>query len=175
MMKTHMLVMLLVAGMGLLPFSAGAEERKAAEVKCTAVEGQELVYDCMINLKGRKSGSPITGAEFMVGADMPSMSGAHNVRPVPAEPHGMPGMYRARIQLEMTGEWALKLDFTKPKRDRVVEKLHFGGVEGHGGHGAGMSHGDADEETGHGGHGEHEHGEETGHDGHGGHGEEESE
>ena len=44
----------------------------------------------------------------------------------------MPGMYRARIELEMTGEWALKLDFTKPSRDRLVKKLQFGGMHGHG-------------------------------------------
>ena len=159
MMKTRVFAVLLVAGMGPLPLPTHADERKAAEVKCKAVEGQELVYECMITLEGKKSGTPITGAEFMVGADMPSMPGVHNVRPVPAEPHGMPGMYRARIQLEMSGEWALKLDFTKPNQDHLVEKLHFGGMEGHGGQGAGMSHGGADEETsqgGHGGHGEKE-------------------
>ena len=115
-----------IAGLGLLPPLAGADERKAAEVQCTPVERQALVYDCLITLKGRKSGTPIAGAEFTVGADMPSMPAAHNVRPVPAEPHGTPGTYRARIELEMTGEWALKLDFTRPGRDRLVRKLHFG-------------------------------------------------
>ena len=115
-----------IAGLGLLPPLAGADERKAAEVQCTPVERQALVYDCMITLKGRKSGTPIADAEFTVGADMPSMPAAHNVRPVPAEPHGTPGTYRARLELEMTGEWALKLDFTKPGRDRLVRKLHFG-------------------------------------------------
>lgn len=65
---------------------------------------------------------------------MPSMPGAHNVRPVPAEPHDTPGMYRARIELEMTGEWVLRLDFTKPERDRLNKKLHFGGMDGHAGH-----------------------------------------
>ena len=115
-----------IAGLGLLPLLADADERKAAEVQCTPVERQALVYDCVITLRGRKSGTPIADAEFTVGADMPSMPGAHNVHPVPAEPHGMPGRYRARIELEMTGEWALKLDFTKPGRDRLVRKLHFG-------------------------------------------------
>ena len=111
---------------------AGADERKAAEVECTPVEHQALTYDCIITLKGRKSGTPIVDAEFMVGADMPSMPGAHNVHPVPAEPYGAPGMYRARIELEMTGEWALKLDFTRPSRDRLVTKLHFGPTKAHG-------------------------------------------
>ena len=125
---------LVVIGLVQLSMLAAAGERKTAEVECTPVEQQALVYDCMITLKGRKSGTPIADAEFMVGADMPSMPGAHNVHPVPAEPHGMPGMYRARIELEMTGEWALKLDFTKPNRDRLVRKLHFGGMEGRGAH-----------------------------------------
>ena len=123
-----------VTVLGLLPMSADADERKAAEVECTPVEQQALVYDCMITLKGKRSGTPVVDAEFSVGADMPSMPGAHNVRPVPAEPHGMPGMYRARIELEMTGEWALRLDFTKPSRDRLVKKLQFGGMDGHGAH-----------------------------------------
>ena len=155
MVKARLFTVIAVSALGLLPVAAAADERKAAEVECAAVEGQELVYECMITLTGRKSGTPIADAEFMVGADMPSMPGAHSVRPVPAEAHGVPGMYRARIQLEMTGEWALKLDFTRPNRDRVVEKLHFGGMGGQGRHGSGMSHGGADEELGHGGHGEH--------------------
>ena len=155
MVKTRLFTVIAASALGLLPVAAAADERKAAEVECAAVEGQDLVYECMITLKGRKSGTPIADAEFMVGADMPSMPGAHSVRPVPAEAHGVPGMYRARIQLEMTGEWALKLDFTRPDRDRVVEKLHFGGMGGHDGHGSGMSHGGADEEMDHVGHGEH--------------------
>ena len=134
MMIDRILVVPAIAGLGLLPALADADERKAAEVECAPVEHQALTYDCMITLKGRKSGMPIVDAEFMVGADMPSMPGAHSVRPVPAEPHDMPGMYRVRIELEMTGEWNLSLDFTKPGRDRVHKKLHFGGMDGHGGH-----------------------------------------
>jgi len=34
----------------------------------------------------------------------------------------------------MTGEWALKLDVNRPGLDRLVRKLHFGTMEGHGGH-----------------------------------------
>ena len=117
-----------IAGLGLLPLLASADGRKAAELECTPVERQALVYDCTIMLKGRKSGEPIADAEFTVGADMPSMPGAHNVHPVPAEPHGAPGTYRARIELEMTGEWVLKLDFSRPSRDRLTRKLHFGGT-----------------------------------------------
>ena len=134
--------------------STAAGERKAAEVESANRSEQEaLVYDCMITLKGRKSGMPVAGAEFTVGADMPSMPGAHNVRPTPAEPHGKPGTYRARVHLEMTGEWALRLDFTKPARDRLIKKLHFGGMKGHGERKSGMSHHGKGKEMKHGGHG----------------------
>ncbi len=125
MLKILLFIVFAVGGLVLSPMSA-AGERKVAEVECKPAE-KKLVYDCMISLKGKKSGMPVAGAEFTVGADMPSMPGAHNVRPVPAEPGGTPGTYRARVHLEMTGEWALKLDFTKPGRDRVIKKLHFGG------------------------------------------------
>ena len=134
MMNVRLSAVFVVTVLGLLPMPADADERKAAEVECTPVEQQALVYDCMITLKGKRSGTPVVDAEFSVGADMPSMPGAHNVRPVPAEPHGRPGTYRARIELEMTGEWALRLDFTKPSRDRLVKKLQFGGMDGHGAH-----------------------------------------
>ena len=133
-MTSRIVVVLVVAGLAQLPVFAGANERKAAEVECAPVEQEALVYDCTIALTGRKSGAPIADAEFTVGADMPSMPGAHSVRPVSAEPHGAPGTYRARIELEMTGEWALRLDFARPARDRLVKKLHFGAMEGHGGH-----------------------------------------
>ena len=131
MIPARSVAVLVVAGLGQLPVPVGADERGAAEVECVQVEQQALVYDCTIALVGRKSGTPIADAEFTVGADMPSMPGAHNVRPVPAEPHGAPGTYRARIELEMTGEWALRLDFTRPRRDRLIRKLHFGGTVGH--------------------------------------------
>ena len=133
-MNVRILAVCIVAAAWQLPALAEADERKAAEVECLPVEDETLVYDCMITLEGKTSGMPIAEAEFTIGADMPSMPGAHNIRPVPAEPHGTPGTYRARITLDMPGEWALKLDFTKPNRDRLVEKLHFGGSDGHAEH-----------------------------------------
>ena len=134
-MKTNRLIgMLLLAGLGHLPMLAAADERPTAEVECSPDEQQALVYDCVFSLKGRESGAPITDAEFTVGANMPSMPGAHSVRPVPAEPHAAPGTYRARISLEMTGEWALSLDFIKPRRDRLIRKLHFGKATAGDGH-----------------------------------------
>ena len=105
-------------------FSVQAGEKKSAHVECATTDDR-LVYECLITLTGKKSGQLISDAEFTVGADMPSMAMAHNVVPVPAHNHGN-GMYHVRIALEMYGEWALKLEFTKPHRDLVVTKLVFG-------------------------------------------------
>ena len=113
-----------------------AAERARAEVDC-APTGKKLVYECKIVLMGRKSGAPLEGAKLVVGADMPSMPLAHNVRPVTASPGGKPGMYRATIELEMHGEWALRLDVSGPTRDRLIHKMHFGAAKG-----GKMDHGD---------------------------------
>ena len=107
-----------------------AGERKAADITCQPTD-QKLVFDCTIILTGNKTGAPIDGAVFMVGAHMPSMPGMHNMIPVLARSHEMPGMYSAHIQLEMFGEWALNLDFSKPSRDRVVQKLYFTRIGSH--------------------------------------------
>jgi hypothetical protein len=99
-----------------------AQMRLEADVNCAATK-HDLVYDCRILLKERGSGKPVTEAELTLGADMPSMPMAHNVRPVKAAPGAAPGEYTARIELEMFGEWALRLDVRKPVRDRIVRKF----------------------------------------------------
>ena len=96
-----------------------------SDVKCNSTE-EKLVYDCMIYLTDKKTKEKISEAKFMVSADMPSMPGAHNVKPVMAHSMGL-GIYHVRLHLEMYGEWVLKMDFTKPKRDRIVKKMTFGG------------------------------------------------
>ena len=65
----------------------------------------------------------MSGVEVSVGAEMPSM--AHNVKPVKAKPGAAPGEYDARIELEMYGEWALRLNVRGPARDVIVKKLDF--------------------------------------------------
>ncbi len=99
-------------------------QRLAADVECKATK-QALVYDCRIALRESGSGKPVSGAEISVGADMPSMPMAHNVRPVKAKPAKAPGEYTARIELEMYGEWALKLNVRSPVRDVIVRKIDF--------------------------------------------------
>jgi hypothetical protein len=133
----------LAAGATLLALSqvAVAAERVMANVSCKETK-TKYVFDCQIMLMGRKSHKPIKGAKLNIKADMPSMPMAHNVRPVNAMAMGKPGLYHARLQLEMYGEWALKMRVTGPTRDIVIKKHRFGTVEaggemhkGHGGHG----------------------------------------
>ena len=94
-------------------------ERIQADLKCSFT-GIDFVYDCVIRLQPPKSGVRIS-----VGADMPSMPMAHNVKPVKAAPTNQPGEYTARIELEMHGEWALKLNVRSPVRDVIVKKIDF--------------------------------------------------
>ena len=122
---------LVAASAALWTGGAAAADRAKATVAC-APTAERLVYDCEIVLMGRKSGQPLEGAKLVVGADMPSMPLAHNVRPVTATPGGTPGLFEARIALEMHGEWALRLDVSGPLRDRLFHKLHFGGAKGGG-------------------------------------------
>jgi hypothetical protein len=107
-----------------LAAAPAAAQRLAADVDCKPTK-HDLVYDCRIALKEAKSGKPVSGAEVSVGADMPSMPMAHNVKPVKAKAGAAPGEYDARIELEMYGEWALKLNVRGPARDVIVKKLDF--------------------------------------------------
>ena len=127
-MRTSIAVLVLSA-MLMAGVTATAGERVAADISCEAA-AERLTYDCMIMLKGKKSGEPVEGAEVVIKADMSSMPLAHNVRPVMAVPGSMPGHYTARLELDMHGEWALTLDVSGPTRDRVVTKLQFGADSG---------------------------------------------
>jgi len=48
---------------------------------------------------------------------------AHNLKPVKAKPGKKPGDYEARLDLEMAGEWAVKLRLSGPVRDQLI--LHY--------------------------------------------------
>jgi len=103
----------------LLPQSTFAQ-RVQADLFCRFT-GTDFVYDCVIRLTRRDQ--PLTGVQIVVGADMPSMPMAHNVAPVKAKPGRQAGEYEARLDLEMTGEWAVKLRLSGPLREQVV--LHY--------------------------------------------------
>jgi hypothetical protein len=119
--------MRILLALGVVAFMAsgveGADIRAKAEVTCRPA-GASLQYDCVIKLSNARTSEPLTGVTLMVGADMPSMPMAHNVRPVKAEATE-PGTYRARIDLEMTGVWALQFNLSGPLRDRVVKVMRF--------------------------------------------------
>jgi hypothetical protein len=104
-----------------LPVAASAQKTDAA-VACKAT-GVDFVYDCVVSLS--RGGKPLTGARLSISADMPSMPMAHNLKPVTAQPGSRPGEYTARLDLEMQGEWALKLRLSGPVRDLIVKKLKF--------------------------------------------------
>jgi hypothetical protein len=114
---------LLAAALAALVAPAAAQ-RLAADVDCAPTK-EDLVYDCRIALREAASGKPVTGADVSVGADMPSMPMAHTVKPVKARPAKAPGQYTARLELEMHGEWALKLNVRDPVRDVIVKKIDF--------------------------------------------------
>ena len=101
---------------------ASAQGRAKAEVSCRPA-GAELEYDCVIRLTDARGKAPVAGATLTVGADMPSMPMAHQVKPVKAKPTKTLGEYRARLDLEMGGEWAVKLRLSDPVRDQLV--LHY--------------------------------------------------
>lgn len=98
-------------------------DQAKTNTECVAEE-DSFMYVCTLMLM--QSSAPVKGAEVTVGATMPSMAMAHNVKPVSVTEHAvMPGYYSFQIQLEMYGEWRLSYDMVKPIRDRLHETLVF--------------------------------------------------
>ena len=100
--------------------AAAVAQQTQADMQCKPT-GKDLIYDCVVRLA--RAGEPVNGAQLTVGADMPSMPMAHNVKPVKARPGKGPGEYLVRLDLEMQGEWVVKLRLAKPLRDQVM--LHY--------------------------------------------------
>jgi len=97
-------------------------QRTEADLKCN-YSGKDFIYDCIIRLS--RGGEPLSGAQLSVGADMPSMPMAHNLKPVKARPGKKPGEYAARLDLEMPGEWTVKLRLAGPVRDLLIVHYNF--------------------------------------------------
>ena len=94
-----------------------------SQTECDATS-KKFQYNCNVLFLHKKE--PMTGYSGIVGATMPSMAMAHNVKPVKfIEKDGMAGHYEFTIQLEMLGEWMFQYDISTPKRDRVMEKLIY--------------------------------------------------
>jgi hypothetical protein len=102
-----------------------AADRARTAMSCTAA-GAEFAYECTLEVTNARTGAPIEGAKIVLGADMPSMPMVHNVPPVEFEAGGKPGHYKAKIQLDMRGAWAIRLRITGPMRDEVVNVYEFG-------------------------------------------------
>lgn len=109
--------------LGLLPGVALAQTPKA-ELQCRPT-GTDFIYDCTIRLS--RGGKPLEGVQLTVGADMPTMPMAHNVKPRKARPGARPGEYVVRLDLEMLGEWAVKLRLAGPVRDQLILHYDFDG------------------------------------------------
>jgi hypothetical protein len=113
-MKLFLLLCLLV------PMTAMAQTR--ADMQCKAA-GKELIYNCTLRLA--RSGEPVNGAQLTVTADMPSMPEAHSMKPVKARPGKGPGEYLVQLDLDMQGEWNVKLRLSGPVRDQLVLRYEF--------------------------------------------------
>ena len=109
---------------------AQSSARAKADLTC-ATAGEMLQYDCVIKLTNARTGEPISGVTLSVGADMPSMPGVHNLRPVNATEEAEKGTYKARIKLDMHGDWAVRLDISGVVRDRVITMMRFEGDQVH--------------------------------------------
>jgi hypothetical protein len=103
----------------LAPAAQALSQHIQADLDCTST-GTDFVYDCVIRLE-----PPRAGVRISVSADMPSMPMAHNTRPVRAKPGKAPGEYHARLDLEMPGEWAVKLRLSGAVRDLLVLNYVF--------------------------------------------------
>ena len=125
--------------------AARAADRAAAAIDCKPANAK-FAYDCVIKLTNTRSNAPLEKADITVGADMPSMPMAHNVKPVIAKPTGKPGEYEARLQLEMFGDWAVRLKVEGALRDQIVVMKNFNDkgsgapARKAGGHGGGHKH-----------------------------------
>jgi hypothetical protein len=106
-----------------LPAPAGAQQVQAT-LDCKLTD-TDFVYDCRIRLQ-----PPTRGVRISVDADMPSMPMAHNTAPVSAEPGNAAGEYRATLDLEMPGEWTVKLRLSGAARGVLVLNYVFPEADG---------------------------------------------
>jgi hypothetical protein len=102
--------------------------RPEVSLQCVSF-GRGPTLDCMVLLQ-RKDGTPLDGASIRLGALMPSMPMAHTITPINAAPTGKPGEYKAAIELEMPGVWAVEVDISGPIRDKVLRSLMVGDCKG---------------------------------------------
>jgi hypothetical protein len=91
---------------------------------------EALTYDCMLVILDQGGQVPLANAKVVVGADMPSMPGAHHVVPVVALPGAEPGVYTMRIGVEMHGVWELLVGISGPTRRFLIHRLNMASADG---------------------------------------------
>jgi hypothetical protein len=102
--------------------------RPQVDLQCLSY-GMGPMLECTVDLK-RRDGTPLDGAQVTLGALMPSMPMAHTVKPMKAAPTGKPGQYRATLELEMLGVWAVDIDISGPARDKLARNVTVGECKG---------------------------------------------
>ena len=123
-MKTRpqYLLSLLFFGVPLLsPATALGASMPQVTVDCHAHgEGPLLTCDVTVKDANRRA---ISDADITLKAHMPSMPMAHSVKPVKAAAVDQNGRYRATLQLQMPGIWAVEVDVRGPVRERVISRI----------------------------------------------------
>lgn len=118
-------LMLTLLGVSWLPAHAhspaSGSGKPQVELKCVSY-GKGPMLDCMVDVK-RAEGTPLDGAQLTLGALMPSMPMAHTIKPMKATATGVPGQYKATLELEMLGVWAVDVDIAGPLREKVSRNL----------------------------------------------------
>ena len=99
---------------------AQSSARPALDLQCTSF-GSGPTLECTARLM--RAGKPLKDAKLTLSAHMPSMPMAHTVKAVNAVATGQPGEYRAALELEMHGLWAVQIDVSRPLRDRLVRRV----------------------------------------------------
>lgn len=116
------LLSLLFFGLPLLsPATALGASMPQVTVDCHAHgEGPLLTCDVTVKDANRRA---ISDADITLKAHMPSMPMAHSVKPIKAAVVDQNGLYRATLQLQMPGIWAVEVDVRGPVRERVISRI----------------------------------------------------
>ncbi len=116
------LLSLLFFGVPLLsPATALGASMPQVTVDCHAHgEGPLLTCDVTVKDANRRA---ISDADITLKAHMPSMPMAHSVKPIKAATVDQNGLYRATLQLQMPGIWAVEVDIRGPVRERVISRI----------------------------------------------------
>ena len=118
-------LMLTLLGVSWLPAHAhspaSGSGKPQVALQCVSY-GKGPMLDCLVDVK-RAEGTPLDGAQLTLGALMPSMPMAHTIKPMKAAATGVPGQYKATLELEMLGVWAVDVDIAGPLREKVSRNL----------------------------------------------------